>query len=115
MAESGDTTTAASRVAEALGLTEADIKEYWQRNLKLIVALMVVWFAVSFLAAILLAPALANINLGQIPLAFWFAQQGSIIVFVLLIFIYVWQMNKLDREYGVEDVTDRGPEVPAED
>lgn len=111
MAESGDTDTAANRVAQALGLSETDIKEYWQRNLKLIFILMVVWFAVSFFAAILIAPSLANIRFGQLPAAFWFAQQGSIMVFVILIFIYVWQMNKLDREYGVEDVTDRDTEV----
>lgn len=81
----------------------ADAKEYWRRNVRLITGLFVVWFLVSFLAAIILARPLTEVQFGNIPVAFWFAQQGSIIVFVLLIFIYAWRMNKLDREFGVED------------
>lgn len=84
-------------------LAEPDLKEYWRRNLKLIGVLFAVWFAVSFLAAILLGRVLYDAQIGNVPLSFWFAQQGSIVVFVLLIWIYVWRMNKLDREYGVED------------
>lgn len=89
--------------AGTVELDPAALREYWRRNVKLIIGLFVIWFLVSFLAAILIANTLNTISLGQIPLSFWFAQQGSIIVFVLLIFIYVWQMNKLDREFGVED------------
>ena len=81
----------------------ADRREYWRRNLRLIGMLFVVWFVVSFLVAIILARPLMGVSVGQVPLPFWMAQQGSIIVFVLLIFIYAWRMNKLDREFGVED------------
>lgn len=95
--------SATERVAERLGLEESDVQEYWQRNVRLIVVLFVVWFVVSFLAAILLANPLTDVRFGEIPVAFWFAQQGSIMVFVLLIFVYVRRMNQLDREYGVED------------
>lgn len=115
MAEATEPDTAAMRVAEALGLEESAVKEYWRRNVRLIIGLFVVWFAVSFLAAILLAEPLSNIQLGRIPLAFWFAQQGSIMVFVVLIFVYAWWMNKLDREYGVHDQIAREPESEVED
>lgn len=110
MADAAERDTAAKRVAETLGLTEGEVKEYWRRNVRLISGLFVIWFAVSFLAAILIAPPLTDILLGQLPLAFWFAQQGSIMVFVLLIFVYVWRMNQLDREFGVDDQTDQEPE-----
>lgn len=80
-----------------------DLKEYWRRNVRLISMLFVVWFAVSFLAAIILARPLSEVSIGNLPVSFWFAQQGSIAVFVLLIYIYARQMNKLDREFGVED------------
>lgn len=106
MAEAADRDTAAKRVAETLGLSEGDVKTYWRRNVRLIAGLFVIWFAVSFLAAILIAEPLMNIQIGQLPLAFWFAQQGSIMVFVILIFVYVWRMNQLDREYGVDDQVD---------
>ena len=99
-AETGAETDGETRTETA---TQPDVKEYWRRNVRLITGLFVVWFAVSFLAGIILAEPLATIQIGQIPLGFWFAQQGSIIVFVLLIFIYAWRMNKLDREFGVED------------
>ncbi|WP_248908035.1 DUF4212 domain-containing protein [Halocatena marina] len=83
--------------------TQSDLKEYWRRNLKLIAGLFVIWFIVSFLFGIILAEPLSNVYIGNIPVPFWFAQQGSIIVFVILIFVYARQMNKLDREFGVED------------
>ena len=85
------------------GISEANAKEYWRRNVKLIAGLFAVWFVVSFLIAIILAEPLSTVNIGAIPLPFWFAQQGSIVVFVVLIWIYVWRMNKLDREFGVRD------------
>ena len=85
------------------GISQADATEYWRRNVKLIAALFAVWFAVSFLVAIILAEPLANVSFGAVPVSFWFAQQGSVIVFVALIWFYVWRMNKLDREFGVQD------------
>jgi putative solute:sodium symporter small subunit len=74
---------------------------YWRRNLLYIVSLLTVWAAVSYGAAILLADALDAVKLGGFPLGFWFANQGSIVAFVALIFVYVKLMNDLDRKFGV--------------
>lgn len=78
-------------------------QEYWRRNVRLIAGLLAIWFVVSFGAAILLARPLSGVNFGAVPVSFWFAQQGSIMVFVVIIFVYARQMNKLDAEFGVED------------
>ena len=78
-------------------------KSYWRANLQLLAILMSIWFAVSFGAGILLRDFLDRFMIGGYPLGFWFAQQGSIIVFLALIFFYAWRMNKLDREFGVEE------------
>jgi putative solute:sodium symporter small subunit len=80
-----------------------DSQGYWSATLALLIKVLVIWFAVSYLAGILLAPALNNIMLGGYPLGFWFAQQGSIYVFVILIFWYAKKMGELDRQYGVEE------------
>lgn len=95
--------TAEQTVDERTQIDQAAAREYWRRNVRLIAGLMAVWFAVSFGAAILLAQPLNAVSIGSVPVSFWFAQQGSIIVFVALIFVYAWRMNKLDREFGVED------------
>lgn len=78
---------------------------YWRRNLKLVAALLAIWFAVSFGAGILLAPWLNALRIPGtgFPLGFWFAQQGSIYVFVILIFVYARRMNRLDREFAVDE------------
>ena len=76
---------------------------YWKATLGLLTKVLVIWFLVSFGAGILFAPVLNNIKLGGYPLGFWFAQQGSMYVFVALIFIYAWRMDKLDREYDVHE------------
>jgi len=78
-------------------------KAYWKENLRLLITLLVVWFAVSFGAGILFAEPLNSIKLGGFKLGFWFAQQGSIYVFVILIFVYVAKMRKLDRKYDVNE------------
>jgi len=78
-------------------------KAYWKENLRLLLTLLVVWFAVSFGAGILFADALNSIHFGGFKLGFWFAQQGSIYVFVILIFVYVAKMRKLDRKYDVHE------------
>ena len=78
-------------------------KAYWQANLRLMAKLLVVWFVASFGCGILFVDQLDTIRIGGFKLGFWFAQQGSIYVFVALIFFYVWKMNKLDREFGVEE------------
>ncbi|MCS5701773.1 MAG: DUF4212 domain-containing protein, partial [Acidobacteria bacterium] len=75
--------------------------EYWHRNLRYLGILLSVWFLVSYGFGILLADVLDSVRLGGFKLGFWFAQQGSIYVFVILIFIYVRLMNRLDREFNV--------------
>ncbi|MDH7443989.1 DUF4212 domain-containing protein [Aquimarina sp. 2201CG14-23] len=77
-------------------------KAYWKKNLKYLSVLLIIWFAVSYGAGILFKDMLNEIRLGGFKLGFWFAQQGSIYVFVILIFVYVRLMNKLDKEYGYD-------------
>ena len=76
---------------------------YWRRNLLYLTWLLAIWFVASFGFGILLREPLDAIRLGGFKLGFWFAQQGSILVFVALIFVYVALMNRLDREYGSEE------------
>ena len=78
-------------------------KAYWKENVKYLVILLIIWFSVSYGAAILFKDALDSIRLGGFKLGFWFAQQGSIYVFVILIFVYVRLMNKLDKKYGYDE------------
>jgi putative solute:sodium symporter small subunit len=78
-------------------------QDYWKANLRLLGLCLVVWFVVSYLLGILLAEPLNGIQIGGYRLGFWFAQQGSIYVFVALIFFYVWRMNRLDREFDVHE------------
>ena len=76
---------------------------YWRANLRLMGWLLAIWFVVSYGCGILFVDQLDTITIGGFKLGFWFAQQGSIYVFVALIFFYVWKMNKLDREFDVEE------------
>ena len=78
-------------------------QEYWRRNLRLMAVLLATWAAVSFGAGIFFADALNGIKLFGFKLGFWFAQQGSIYVFVGLIYYYAWHMNKLERELDVHE------------
>ena len=82
---------------------ENKYKEYWKRNIRLLVLLLSVWFIVSFGFGILFVDQLNQFHIGGAKLGFWFAQQGSIIVFVFLILIYVIRMRKLDKEFDVDD------------
>ncbi|MCI2229640.1 DUF4212 domain-containing protein [Polaribacter sp. MSW13] len=75
-------------------------KKYWKKNLKYLSILLCIWFLVSFVFGILLVDELNTIRLGGFKLGFWFAQQGSIYVFVILIFVYIKLMNRLDKEFG---------------
>jgi len=77
-------------------------KAYWKENLRYLAILLTIWFVVSFGAGILFKEVLDDIKIGGFKLGFWFAQQGSMYVFVILIFIYVRLMNKLDRKYGYD-------------
>ena len=75
-------------------------EEYWKKNLKYLLILLSVWFTVSFGFGILLIDELNQIKIAGFKLCFWFAQQGSIYVFVTLIFIYIYLMNRLDKKYN---------------
>jgi putative solute:sodium symporter small subunit len=76
--------------------------KYWRENLRYLLVLLTIWFLVSYGAGILLVDTLNEIKLGGFKLGFWFAQQGSIYVFIVLIFVYVRLMNKLDKKYGFD-------------
>ncbi|HET8736243.1 MAG TPA: DUF4212 domain-containing protein [Pricia sp.] len=76
---------------------------YWRENIRYLVVLLSIWFAVSYGAGILFKDALDSIRLGGFKLGFWFAQQGSIYVFVILIFVYIRLMNTLDKKYGFDE------------
>ena len=76
---------------------------YWRENIRLVAILLSVWFIVSYGCGIILVDVLNRIQLGGFKLGFWFAQQGSIYVFVILIFIYVYKMNKIDKKYNVHE------------
>ena len=80
-----------------------NLEGYWRKNITYVLTLLAIWFLVSYGAGILFADALNNIRIGGFKLGFWFAQQGSIYVFVIIIFVYVWLMNKLDKEYDVDE------------
>lgn len=78
-------------------------KAYWKENIKYVLILMLIWFLVSFGAGIIFKDTLNGIKIGGFKLGFWFAQQGSMYVFVILIFVYVKLMNKLDKKYGYDE------------
>ena len=77
--------------------------EYWKANVRLLTGILVVWFVVSYLFGIVLADPLNSIQVGGYKLGFWFAQQGSIYTFVVLIFFYAWRMNQLDKKFNVHE------------
>jgi putative solute:sodium symporter small subunit len=78
-------------------------QDYWKANVRLVSILLVVWFVVSYLFGIILVEPMNAIKIGGTGLGFWFAQQGSIYTFLVLIYVYVKRMNKLDQEFGVHE------------
>ena len=82
---------------------DSNAAAYWSANLRLIVGCLIVWALVSYGGGILFRPLLAGISIGGTDLGFWFAQQGSILTFIALIFFYAWRMNKLDKEFGLHE------------
>lgn len=84
-------------------MSTTSMQAYWKKNLSYVGTLLVIWFVVSYGFGILLADALDNIQIFGFKLGFWFAQQGSEIIFVILIFVYVRLMNKLDQEFDVHE------------
>ncbi len=91
-----------SAAAKSAAKTKSAI-EYWKANLRLLIGCLIVWFVVSYGFGVLLVDILNTIQIGGFKLGFWFAQQGSIYVFVALIFFYASRMNKLDREFDVHE------------
>ncbi len=83
--------------------SQENANAYWKATLGLLTKVMIIWFLVSYGAGILFAPMLNSIMLGGYPLGFWFAQQGSIYVFIALIFYYARAMGKIDRKFGVQE------------
>ncbi|ACJ00581.1 DUF4212 domain-containing protein [Rhodospirillum centenum] len=83
--------------------TEARSRAYWRANVRTVLFCLAIWFVASYGAGILLVEPLNAIQIGGFPLGFWFAQQGSILVFLVLIAFYAWRMNRLDREYDVHE------------
>lgn len=79
------------------------MKTYWKRNVRYLLTLLAIWFLVSYGCGILWADELNRWKIGGFKLGFWFAQQGAIYVFVVLIFVYVWLMNRLDKEFDVDE------------
>jgi len=84
-------------------MDDAQRREYWRRNVRLMAVLLTIWALVSFGAGILFVEPLNEIVVAGFPLGFWFAQQGAIVTFVVIIAVYVWRMDKLDAEFGVEE------------
>ncbi len=82
---------------------DSNATAYWKENIRYLTILLTIWFLVSYGAGILFKGPLDNFRLGGFKLGFWFAQQGSIYVFVILIFVYVRLMNKLDKKYGYDE------------
>jgi putative solute:sodium symporter small subunit len=82
---------------------QARYKAYWRTNLRYLAILLSIWFAVSFGAGIIFVDELDQFRIAGFKLGFWFAQQGSILVFVVLIFVYVYLMNRLDKKFQVDD------------
>lgn len=78
-------------------------KAYWKENIRIVLVLLAIWFLVSFGAGIIFKDALNDIKVAGFKIGFWFAQQGSMYVFVVLIFVYVRLMNKLDKKYGYDE------------
>ncbi len=77
--------------------------DYWRANLRLMAICLLIWFFCSFVFGILLVEQLNTIRFGGFQLGFWFAQQGSILIFVVLIFFYAWRMNRIDQKYDVHE------------
>ncbi len=76
---------------------------YWKATIRLLTKILIIWFVMSYGAGILFAPLLNNFSLGGYPLGFWFAHQGSMYIFVILIFYYAKKMNDLDRRFDVHE------------
>lgn len=84
-------------------MTPENRAAYWKANVRLLITLLIIWFLVSYGAGILFSGPLNAISLGGYKLGFWFAQQGSMYIFLVLIFVYALRMNQLDKKFGVHE------------
>lgn len=82
---------------------KSNAEGYWQANLKLIAILLSIWALVSYVFGIVLADMLNSIFIGSLPVGFWFAQQGSMFTFIILIFVYAFTMDKIDQQFDVHE------------
>ena len=89
-------------------MSDNSAQSYWKSNIRIVLALLSVWLFISFGCGILFVDALDNIRFGGFKLGFWIAQQGSIFVFVALIYIYIYLMDKLDDKYNLESSESNG-------
>jgi len=86
-------------------MSDTNARSYWKANLKIVGTLLCIWFFISFVCGILIVDFLDNFRIGGFKLGFWMAQQGSIYGFVILIFVYIRQMDKLDQQYNLDQVS----------
>lgn len=86
-----------------MSVHKKDAGDYWKANLRIITVCLIVWALCSYGFGIVFRPMLAGIQIGGTDLGFWFAQQGSILTFIAIIFFYSWRMNKLDKAFGVDE------------
>jgi putative solute:sodium symporter small subunit len=84
-------------------VVEEKAQLYWKKNITFILSLLAVWALVSYVCGILLAEPLRDVYIGSLPFGFWFAQQGSILTFMVLILIYALRMDKMDKEFDVNE------------
>ncbi|MCY4263307.1 MAG: DUF4212 domain-containing protein [Gammaproteobacteria bacterium] len=97
-------------------MTDKPARHYWRANLRIVLSLLSIWFFISFVCGILLVDLLDTFRFGGFKLGFWIAQQGAIFVFVVLIFVYIYLMDKLDDEYQLNNKRkDSGQDVADED
>jgi len=95
-------------------MSDKNAYAYWISNIRIVLSLLSVWFFISFVCGILLVDVLDNIRIGGFKLGFWIAQQGSIIVFVVLVYVYIYLMDKLDDEYQSRTRQDAAADKPEE-
>lgn len=84
-------------------ISKENQQKYWKENLGIIIVHLAIWFFVSFFCGIMVVDQLDQYMIGGFPVGFWFANQGSMIIFVVLIWTYVWMMNNLDKKYDVHE------------
>lgn len=85
-------------------MSDRNARSYWKANLRIVVSLLCVWFFISFVCGILLADFLDNFRIAGFRMGFWMAQQGSIYGFVILIFVYIGLMDRLDHKYNLDQI-----------